>query len=74
MAEYTECRSPRSSGASAPVKATFSDGFAVATDGCRLSYHLSGDPAATDKVVDPPQTYELHLRPCLAPQFVHVFR
>ena len=56
MADYAECRSPRSSGASVPVKAAFSDGFAVATDGCRLSYHLSGDPAATDKVVDPPQT------------------
>ena len=30
--------------------AVFSDGFAVATDGCRLSYHLSGQPAADDKV------------------------
>jgi len=33
-----------------PRKATFSDGIALANDGCRLSYHLSGDPAAQDKV------------------------
>ena len=33
-----------------PRKATFADGFAVASDGCRLSYHLSGNPEAEDKV------------------------
>ena len=31
-------------------KATFSDGFAVAQDGCRLSYNLTGNPEAEDKV------------------------
>ena len=32
-------------------KATFSDGFAVAQDGCRLSYNLTGNPEAEDKVL-----------------------
>ena len=31
-------------------KATFSDGFAVAPDGCRLAYHLDGNAASPDKV------------------------
>ena len=82
MATSKDCAGQSRGADAQPRKATFSDGFAVAQDGCRLSYHLSGNPEAEDKVCVPPSLFDApfryawsgHQRACLALRVVCVAR